>query len=322
MLNSKILRLACAAILSALVLSNPAVANPFSSKNKKDTEPVKGDLEALQDTKQIAVPFFRIKFLKETLAASQAKSGFLSRGASASAKVNLAGVSDDAFQKITEQTYSDLLAKLRERNIEVLDKDTILSAKSYMKIKDKYPDIDDDESVHVPEGFKFPGGITIGLTYGKVLGDIKSAILSVDYVVNFVSFDSKTFVDVGVGGQSAEAEISAFPVLHVTGTASAIGYNAGEKCEKVSAACAGGNSNASIGVPTYSTTNIGSISDVTSDGMKAAQAVTGLLSAVTGGSKSKRANMEVSAEEAAYINAAVEALSKANDRFVGLISGE
>lgn len=273
-----------------------------------------GSAKAFKEDRRIAVPFYRITFTKTSKGTARARElmGKASMNVSQTLISSMNGVSEAAFQRITDQAYDDLLARLKDAGYDVLPLEEVQKAATYAALSQDYPDIDDDSSVCVPTGGKFPGQIS---TLGKnaaLMADIKAGTMIVNLSVNYASL-TKT-EESGISSWTAGVDIS--QVAHVDGKIDMFTY-AGAKCNSFNG-CWGEQGTLHLGQSVHSEKAFGTLKDATTTGDTVVNILDKGLGLMQGqlkfGDKVRRVVME--ADEAKYEDAALEAIKKANERFV------
>ena len=306
--KTSLMAFACAVILGGCQTTQ---VNPGAQK-------AQGDLSVLTSGQSLAVPYFKVNFLKFYSDTATAGDGFFDRGPSTGVKmeVKLKGLSDDIFQKITDEAYDDLNAKIASSKYKLIPKDKVLASPQYKNIESRYPDVDDKNAIHIPTGTRFPDGFTVGLRYGEVIQDLRAPTLLVNYTVNFVNFDKDTQHRAGWNTVTNRAEISAAPLVQVAGTAQVVSYNDVETCNRMSQACMGAASQLTLSNKHTSTTLIGEMTETTDTAASVIISTVNLLARMQGTSTRDYSEYTLTAQEQAYYRAVLDAIKSANSELV------
>lgn len=264
---------------------------------------VEGSIQKFSN-RTVAIPYFRISFDKQSGASASDSTGFGSQNVSSTHHVTakLLGLSDDAFDRITDAAYNDLVQQLEATGYRVIPSLELLSrgplegksptkGKTNKKLAVRY-----GGTKYYPNQFKK------GLAGMKLLKEFNAGLLELDYTVNFAALgvESRAYSS-GVKGSTTKIG----QVAHVLGGMSVIGTDT-MGCVGTAAHCTSGG-RLSLGQYTYSTTPFAELQDKTSGWAN-------FLVSLIGGATADF--YEFQAEDAKYEKAALEALKEANRRLI------
>ena len=282
---------------------------------KKTPAPdVIGDTRKFTSVTKISVPMYTISFDKKAGESASASSFSGDVNAHAHVHAKLAGVDEDTFARITNQAYTDFEVKLTAAGYDLVDLKALNNTAAYATWQgDKFPKVKKKWSKYLPDGMRYPGKITYGLKWGKLMNETQAAIIQPDLAVNFAAFGTETGTHVNFNKSKASASVSMGPSVHVIGTANGTTLN---KCDK-RGQCFGDMIALRLGQATYSEKPFGSILDTTHTAVKVTQGALKVLGALSGSSTSRTdAEKTLTADAKAYEAAALDALFQANSRIV------
>lgn len=274
---------------------------------------VVGDTRELSGVKKVVLPFFTVQFNKkagESAAASTGGPLGSGPGVNVHLKAVLAGVDEATLQRVTNLAYQDLISQFKSAGIDVVDFETVQSTATYKKLGKDYPSVKKKRSIYMADGMRNPGKFTYGMTWGKLMNDVQTPIISTSYIVDFATFGT----DEKSGMQLATASIDLGQVAHVWG---GISGSTKDKCKRGS--CYGKLFNASLGQATYSNIPMGSFADTTSGAVKNTQAVMNVFAGLAGTSTRTDSEKTLTVDPKKYEAATLDALKKANSRLVAKV---
>jgi len=306
-----------AACTGATTASSTAAGVPEKAKSgvifKTAKADLGGDADAIASDTRLSVPFFSVKFYKSSK--DVAKSSTLFGGADdyvqARTDTKLAGVSDAAFQRITDQAYGDLIAQLQSAGIDLVPHATVQSATSYKSLDDARPITKSSASTHSPAGFRRTDMFSQVSAPAKIIADIEAGVLDVSYELNYVTA-KKNAKALHVDMVSASVDVA--QVAHAVGQIRTMPF-ADAKCNSFNG-CHGKISTLRLQQPTYSSIPFGSFENTTSDVRAVAETAVNVLSMFSGGSMRNSEEFTLTADEKKFEQAALDALKQANAKLV------
>jgi len=289
---------------------------------------VEGDLKSIANDKMIAVPVFKVTFGKQFDASKRQESGnWRSSGSSTvRAKVKVQGFREIVLQKITDAAYDDLILRLENKGLNVMNRGDMLSrSPSLQKEKNAraYPKVSEDESEYLAKGTMFPSGF-LNVQQGRlmkapsgVFSELKSGIIAVNYMLDFVAVKAEGKSRLGWTSESISATLSFGPVANVSGQIQSFGFKDGG-CAPIGG-CSGPQSSVDLKQVAYSTIPFGTLKDASTSGDTAINVVSGVLGILGGTSAVKSASYELTVDEGKFVKASIDALKKANERLIATL---
>lgn len=302
-----------AANADGVVVPQPYKTGRFVKTPRPD---ILGDLKFMKEDEKIAVPFFRVRFIKNTKKAASSSSGGLPSQqveAKQIIETTLAGVDDATMQAITDEAYADLVKKLKDSGIGVLTGADVASTAYFSKeLNDAYPEHDKGDSAFVATGTKWGGIFKLPRAMAHVMDEAKAGVIMADYSLNFVAYGAFDRGDL----TDARAEVQYGQSAHAGATLKGLRYK-DAKCKR--GACEpsrSGQGDVKLGQVTYSMKPFGTFADTTSGGAHLSNAISGAASLMGGRSVTSRSQKTLTADPVKYKEAALEALFEANTRLV------
>lgn len=319
----KIITLASLVILSACVSNGGTTSNSLKpvASNAKST-----GMQAVKKDTTLAMPVFRVNFMKKFDAHARQESGRWNSSASVSshAFVETTGFDEKVFQKITDSAYQDLYQRLKAKNIQVISIDEAVKQSSALASQSQskdFPEVDDDESSYLAKNTMYPTGF-LGSQGGRltkppadVFKELKAGLIAVTYTVDFVASKSETDRISGWNNESLSVEINLSPAASVSGQMQFFGFSEGG-CAPIGG-CYGPQSSAEMTERAISSIQFGSLKNTTSTGSKIAQGAVSVLGFLSGSSsKSSAEDYTLTVDEKKMVQAVTDALQKANQQLV------
>lgn len=280
-----------------------------------------GDLKFMKEDEKIAVPFFRIRFIKNTKKAASSSSGGLPSQqveAKQIIETTLAGVDDVTMQAITDEAYADLVKKLKDAGLSILTGNDVASTEFFSKeLTDVYPEHDKGDSAFVAAGTKWGGVFKLPRAMAHLMDEAKAGVIMADYSLNFVAYGAIDKGDL----TDARAEVQYGQSAHAGGMLKAYRFK-DANCKRGSCAPSrSGEGDLKLGQVTHSMKPFGTFADTTSGGAHLSNAISGAASLMGGRSVTSRSQKTFTADPVKYKEAALEALFEANTRLVNSLKG-
>ena len=292
--------------------------------------------EAFNGKKDVVIGSFKVGFIEYKRASETAGGGMFSSSAAATARVkaNLEGVPKSTMQAITDAGYKDFVAQLEANGYTVLDRSILTSTDAYKKATSatsptQYDDITlamkSDVVYFAPTGqelFFMPGekssafgGLSSGIGFSnpgmafQVVADSdKLAIVTANYVVNFVNTE-------GYGGaHRSVSSVSLDPGLSVVPGSSVglIGGYDGTFSKNIGSI--------SLGQPVYTMDKFGTIEETTSTAESAAGVFSMVVGGLSGTSSTNSGTYAVTADPQVYALLTEGLLKDANMQLVNAMA--
>ncbi|MDX8381366.1 MAG: hypothetical protein R8M14_04570 [Ghiorsea sp.] len=285
----------------------------FSSP--EEVPALEGEISAIKEAKKVFIPYFKVKFEKVMHSSAKSESGNWRSSASAKmhANVETTGYKEEVFQKITDLAYEDLANKLKAKGFEVISREKAKASSDSMKneteeAKKVYPNVEEDDSLYVASDTSFPEDSWMAplAPDGSLNGDpshlsneLEAGLIIVGYDLSYVNVTSKESSSM----LGASVEISLGPVANAGGFMQ-VSYD-------------GDFQKLTMGQVSFSEIPFGHLEESTSTGTKAALAGVAVLGALMGsGSSLDITDYTLTVDEGKFVEASVDALTKANEIFI------
>jgi len=301
---------------------------------EKTIKVVTDNLEKMDGKKEVYLGQFSVTFVTKDKASATSESSMFSKDrayAQAVLKSELKGVPEETMQAITEEVYSDFLAKLTAQGYTVRNYSELTSNKDWKDIdvletpyqpsavgsflkRDKGKTL-----TFTPEGMDllyykaYPAvpGVTPPYDLAKLAGELDYPVLVADYRIHFANLSGQTdrTMDYNTGERTYSAEVS-------FGQAITVQPNSGIAFIKgVSSTFSQKTGYAQLETPVIIGGAFGENEDTTSGAQKAANAFSGLLGMVSGGS-TDTTEITVNADPSIYARGVSQAVDLANDEVI------
>ncbi len=308
---------------------------------EKKIEVVTDNLEKVQGSKEVYLGQFSVTFVTKDKASATSESGMFSKDrayAKAILKSELKGIPQETMQAITEEAYKNFVAKLEADGYVIRSYKELTANKDWEKI-DTLETPYQPSSVgsffkgdkgktltFTPEGMdllyykSYPAvpGVPMVYDLAKLAGDLDYPVIMADYRVHFANLSGQTdrSMDYNTGERTYSAEVSFGQAINVQ-PSSGISFLRG-----VSGTFSNKSGYAQLETPVIIGGAYGETEDTTSGAQKAANAFSGLLGMVSGGS-SDTTEVTVNADPVIYARGVLQAIDLTNDEVLkAFTSGE
>jgi hypothetical protein len=308
---------------------------------EKKIEVVTDNLEKMEGKKEVYLGQFSVTFVTKDKASATSESSMFSKDrayAKAILKSELKGVPEETMQAITNEVYQDFLDKLSAQGYTVRNYNELTSNKDWKGL-DKLETPYQPSSVgsffkgdkgktltFTPEGMDllyyktYPASPSVPAPYklAALAGELNYPVLTADYRIHFANLSGQTdrTMDYNTGKRTYSAEVS-------FGQAITVQPNSGISfLQGVSGTFSNKAGYAKLETPVIIGGAFGETEDTTSGAQKAANAFSGLLGMVSGGS-SDTTEVTVNADPVVYARGVAQAIDLTNDEVLkAFVAGE
>lgn len=287
---------------------------------------------AFKGKTDVVIGGFKIGFNESKSMQNKASGGIfgVSSGGRSSGKVKLENIDDSTRQQITDAIYNDFVADLKAKGYNVRNRSEFISSKAYDGTKEyDFPYENDDsgflssygvaryfsptsignkqpifmgEIDGVTGGFAFANPMNAASTYSDSTG---TAVINVAYFVDFA----------GKGGHESMNYSSLEVGQLLSVDQGKLGFTGGQGGSFSSAI-----GSMTLGQPIASDKEFAKVINNSSDVDVGVETALNVFSTVIGGGTNQSREFVFDADKAKYKDAAIDALKKANDQFVGKMS--
>jgi hypothetical protein len=332
------LALACAFTIGGCAAGGGSIApakqtGVFGQENDKVSVTT---AEAFNGKKDVVIGSFKVGFIEYKRASETAGGGMFSDNAAATttAKANLLGVPESTMQAITDAAYKDFVAQLEAKGYNVLDRSKLTAMDAYKKATSaasptQYDDITlalkSDVLYFAPTGQELFfmvgekssafGGLSSGIGFSnpgmafQVVADTdKLAIVTANYVVNFVNTE-------GYGGSHRSvSSVSLDPGLSIVpgSSVSIIGGYDGTFSKNIGSI--------TLGQPIYTMAEFAKIEETTTTAESAAGTFSMVVGGLAGISSTNSGTFAVTADPTSYASLTEGLLKDANAQLVSAMA--
>ncbi len=262
-----------------------------------------GSTKHLRGVTEYIVPFYRINYLTDSNYVNQANNSYTAAMAKVLSK--LEGVSTGTFDEITEIAYADFKDKMNAAGFTIKPHADLPTVQKYMA-KSKYPTMGKHAYKSVAKGTASTSGLN-SRRAPNIASNEKVSVLDINLDANFV---------INNRNEKKFNILQAKETVYTSQGANVLGGLIVFVPRHVVAF--------EIGQPPYSQIAFGTMTDVTKGGDKAGDAAVAVTSLLFGGHQKKRMTTRrklVTADEAKYKEAMVDALKKTNTLIVNNLAG-